>query len=66
MKHDHMEYFHKSKPGKGEWSKKDKKEFKKMVTEKIRQHNMMEGVYNFVIYAAIASIVGLAIYFAYA
>lgn len=63
---DHMEDFHKSKPGKREWTAKEKEEFKKMVTEKIKKHNMMESFYHFVIYMAIASIVGLAIYFAYA
>jgi len=62
---DHMEDFHKSKIVKEEWSEKDKEEFKRMVTNKIKQSNMMESVFNTIIYFAIASIIGLAIYLAF-
>lgn len=62
---DHMEDYHKSKAPKKEWSEKDKEEFKKFITNKIKQNNMAEGVFNAIIYLAIASIVGFAIYFAF-
>jgi hypothetical protein len=62
---DHMEDFHKSKKVKNEWSEKDKEEFKKFITNKIKKHKMMEGTYNAIIYFAIASIIGLAIYFGF-
>ena len=62
---DHMEDFHKSKAAKKEWSEKDKEEFKRMVTSKIKQSNMLDGIYNAIIYIAISTIVGLSIYLAF-
>jgi len=62
---DHMEDFHKSKAPKKEWSEEDKEEFKKFITNKIKQNNMAEGIFNAIIYLAIVSIVGFAIYFAF-
>ena len=62
---DHIENFHKSNKVKNKWSEKDKEEFKKFVTNKIKNHNIMEGTYNAIIYFAIAAIIGLAIYFAF-
>lgn len=62
---DHMETFRQSKKVRKEWSEEDKEAFKKFVTNKIKKHNMMEGTYNAIIYFAIASIVGAAIYFAF-
>ena len=62
---DHMEDFHKSKAPKNEWSEQDKEEFKRIVANKIKQSNLMESVFNAIIYFAIASIVGFAIYLAY-
>ena len=62
---DHMEDFHKSRSVQKEWSEKDKEEFRKMITNKIKQSNMMEGVYNAIIYIAISTIVGLSIYLAF-
>ena len=62
---DHMEDFHKSKSSNATWSEKDKEEFRQMVTNRIRQSNMMESVFNTIIYFAIASIIGLAIYLAF-
>ena len=34
---DHMEDFHKSKKVKNEWSEKDKEEFKRFITNKIKK-----------------------------
>lgn len=62
---DHMEDFHKSKTSNNEWSEKDKEEFRQMVTQKIKQSNMMEGLFNTIIFIAIAAIVGMAIYFGF-
>lgn len=62
---DHMEDFHKSKAPKKEWSEKDKEEIKRIVKNKIKQNYMMESVFNTIIYFAIASIIGFAIYLAF-
>lgn len=62
---DHMEDFHKSKKVKTEWSEKDKEEFKRFITNKIKKNNVEESVFNIVIYSAIASIIALALYFAF-
>lgn len=62
---DHMEDFHKSKTPKKAWSEKDKEDFKRMVTKRIQQSNMLEGFSNAFIYLATASIVGIAIYLAF-
>ena len=59
---DHMEDFHKSKAPKAAWSEKDKEEFKRIVANKIKLNSMMESIFNTIIYFAIASIIGLAIY----
>ena len=62
---DHMEDFHKSKKVKTEWSEKDKEEFKRFITNKIKKNNVEESVFNIVIYSANASIIALALYFAF-
>lgn len=62
---DHMEDFHKSKTVKKEWSEEDKEEFRKIVTNKIKQNYLMESVFNTFIYLAISSIIGFAIYLAF-
>ena len=62
---DHMEDFHKSKAPKSEWSEKDKEEFKRMVTNKIKQSNVSESMYNTIIYFALLVIIGISIYLAF-
>jgi hypothetical protein len=62
---DHLEDFHKSKSVKNQWSEKDKEEFKAFVAKKIKNDNVLEGVVNLIVYASIAIIIGLAIYFAW-
>ena len=62
---DHLEDFRANKTAKGEWSDKDKEEFKRIVADKIKRHNALEGLGNAVVFMLILVIVAFAIYLAF-
>ncbi len=61
---EHLENYGHIKKEKGVWSEKDKADFRRMVTNKIRNQRIEESTYNFVIFISLLTIVGFAIYFA--
>ena len=61
---DHLEDFHKRKHPAHEWSGRDKAEFRKFITKKIKRNNVQEGLFNYIIFLAIAAVIGVAIFIA--
>jgi hypothetical protein len=60
---DHLERYS-IKKGQGEWSEKDKEDFKAFVKKKIKSEQLQESTYNAIIFTIIIIIVGYAIYLA--
>ena len=60
---DHLENFKSKKVVHGEWTEKDKEDFKKFVKNKIGRNRIQEDIYNSIIYFLLILIVGAAFYF---